>query len=308
MPRHTLEERKKRREEARKQSLVETDKEKVKRFKLAEAKRRGITKEAEQLGRDPVKLLQAKESGQAYIQSRERLRAKGLSKREAGRALIGEEERKLLERQQIQEEEQELIERQELLKGITEATTPTPEDIRLDYRQAIGAGVTGIVPGALSGAAIGGAGGAVAAGPPGAFVGAVGLGIAGGVGTFTTLFIANLRTQQSDFVGREVFNIREGEKNLRIVIQNTNLGADPTDQIIAFNDVLMRIDQARSNAKQEAREGSKFLGVDGTKELERFEIFYAVTRGNIVTQFDQAMINPNPNKITIQSEEIQSEE
>jgi hypothetical protein len=295
MPKHTLEERKKRREEARKQSLVETDEEKVSRFKRAEAKRRGITKEAEQLGRDPGKLLQAKESGQAYIQSRERLRAKGLSKREAGRALIGEEERKLLERQQIQEEEQELIERQKLLRGITGVTTPTPEDIRLDYRQAIGAGIAGAVPGLVGGAAVGGVAGAVP--------GAIGLGLVGGVGTALSAFRSNLAGQQQDFVGREVFNIREGEKNLRIVLQNTNLGADPTEQIIAFNDVLMRIDQARSNAKQEAIEGSKFLGVDGTKELERFEIFYSVTRGNLVTQFEQAMINPNPNKITIQSEE-----
>jgi hypothetical protein len=196
------------------------------------------------------------------------------------------------------------LDREELARGVGVGLPgKTPEQIRLDWAQATGAGGAAIIPGLAAGAAAGAIAGA-AAGPAapvtvpgGAAIGA----IVGGVGTFTNAFIGNLRTQQSDFIGREVFNLRDAKSNLRVIIQNTNMGAEPLTQIEAFNEQLSFVDQAHSNVKQEANEGKRLLGKDGARELEKFESFYAPGgfRDVIIDQFQQALINPNPNKISI---------
>jgi hypothetical protein len=135
MPRHTPEERKKK----KKVLTIEEREEIVRESKLKEAKRRGITKEAEQLRRDPVELLRAKESGQAFIQAREQLRSKGLSRQEATRAAIsrgGEGGGDALEAQQFATTREEIGVEALEEKGFFE--TKEPERVQLDIEKRKG--------------------------------------------------------------------------------------------------------------------------------------------------------------------------
>jgi len=202
------------------------------------------------------------------------------------------------------QQQQELARRTELLPQIQGVTTPDTEQLRLDYAQAFGAALSTAATGAIGGAAVGAAGGAAAGAGVGAIPGAVGGAVVGGIGGFLSAFRGNLATQQQDFLTGTTATLKKGESGLRIIIQNTNMGADPISQVQAFNEGLSLIDEAHSSAKREAQEGSKFLGKDGHVELVKFETFQSLTRGTLVDQFNQALINPNPNKISLTQEQI----
>ncbi len=105
---------------------------------------------------------------------------------------------------------------------------------------------------------------------------------------------------------KEVASLKTGIRSLNVDTQNTNNGAPQIEQREAFNTQLGRIDQAYSNTKQEAIDGKKALGVDGTTELGKFEDFYGAggLREALVVQFEQAILNPTPGKINLDSEQL----
>ena len=174
-----------------------------------------------------------------------------------------------------------------LLPGAVAPTSP------IDIQQALTAGAATAVPGAVGGAAVG----AIAGG-----VGAVPLAGVGAIGGFITGVVSNLRSQRAGQITAEKFNLQKSEQNMRTLITSVNQGGDPVEATDFFNAQLVRIDQAHSKLKQETQSDlNKFLGKDGTPELEKFENFYSFggSKDVLVGQFTQAIISPDPTKLLI---------
>ena len=91
---------------------------------------------------------------------------------------------------------------------------------------------------------------------------------------------------------------------MRAIVTDTNQGGSAGDNLDLFNSQLTLIDESYSKLALENR--GKFLGKDATIELENFENFYSVggSRELWIREMQQAILNPNPNKVLIMPEDL----
>jgi len=181
----------------------------------------------------------------------------------------------------------------------------------LDIGQALASGVTTALPSVIKGGAVGAAIGAGAGSViPGAgtAVGAIVGGAVGAIASFVGGVISSLKEQRTGNIQAEFSNLKTSSTNLRSIITDTNSGGDATENIDLFNHQLFMIDQAYSNLHLETMGNlNKFLGKDGTPELEKFENFYAVggARELLVREMQQAILNPDPSKQLISMSDLE---
>jgi len=214
--------------------------------------------------------------------------------------------------EEIRQRRQEIQQRQLLAQQLQQQGF-SPEQIEdqlstltplqgFDLQQALGQGITE--------AAIGGAGLAAAGAVVSGGAGAIPAGILGVAGGFIRGFYSNLKKQKTGKISAEALNVRRATRNLNMIIANMNAGVDPVEARANWNFQLARLSEAHSNLKRETSGGKgllSFLG-DGTKELEEFEIFYSFILPQLELRFDQAVVNPNPNKISATAMEYMEEE
>lgn len=169
----------------------------------------------------------------------------------------------------------------------------------LDIGQALGAGLAAAVPGAVGSAAAGAiAGGVPTAGLaaiPGALIGA---GV-GAIGGFLVGVRSNIKKQLSEDISAQQFTLTKGERNLRAIVTDTNRNPqNAMENLQLFNMQLSRIDQANMELFSETSTNlNKFLGEDGTVELERYEAFNSAggQREFLIRAMQQAILQPNAN-------------
>lgn len=190
--------------------------------------------------------------------------------------------------------------------GQTELGNIEQENISFEQATKSGLGATipgiagGAVGGALTGAAVGAAGGPAA--PVTVPIAAIGGAIIGGVGTFIAGFRSNLKTQRKDIVKGDAITLLKAEQNLLKIVMNTNKGSEPTEMLEMFNEQMSLIDQNYARIQLETSDDlSKWLGEDGHKQLQKFQDFNSPggAREFLVTTMQEAVLNPDPNKILI---------
>lgn len=163
----------------------------------------------------------------------------------------------------------------------------------LNYGQAATAGAVkaapGVVAGALGGATVGALGGPI---------GAVGGALIGGVGAFIGGALGNIKEQQTGLVKAQTLNIDKVSSNLNYVVSGVNMGMDVDQALILYNQQVAQAYQSWSELKLQTQGTAKAFD-DGTKELEKFEIFFQP--GGTLDVFNarmaQAVANPNPAKV-----------
>lgn len=179
--------------------------------------------------------------------------------------------------------------------GQTETLPINPSDV--SYQQAVGAGLARLVPTAAGAAAGGAIAGSVVPGI-GTGIGAVGGAIGGAVTGFVSAFTSNLKSQRSGVLSGKGTDLSDAQRNLRMIVRDTNQGGDAQRNLNYFNQQLAIIDQSYSQLKLDTQKDlTNFLG-DGTIQLERYEGFYAPAgfRALLIADMQQALINPDPNK------------
>lgn len=191
----------------------------------------------------------------------------------------------------------------------------TPEELQrvagsgVDIQQALGAGALsaapGIVGGALTGLAAGAIGGSVVPGP-GTAIGAA----LGAVGGFLIGVRNSIKSQQSDQFANDKKALTKGQTYLRSLITDTNRNPQNAPENIAlFYQTLNMIDIAHAKAYKDSQEDlNRFLGNDGTKQLQEFEVFDTTMRQYYITSFNTALAQPNPMASMITAEDITSPE
>jgi len=173
----------------------------------------------------------------------------------------------------------------------------------VDISQALLSGAATAVPGIIGGLVAGATVGALG-GP----IGVVGGAVLGALGAFIGGTISNMRNQYQGNIQAEFSNLERSSTNLRAIIQDTNGGGNVAENMQLFNHQLMIIDDAYSKLHLQTHNNlSKFLGKDGTPELEKFENFYSMggMRSILVNEMQQAVLNPNPQKQLITAADLQ---
>lgn len=179
--------------------------------------------------------------------------------------------------------------------SMTQPTEPQPLDFRQALNVALAAGTAGATTGAITGLAAGG--------PAGAAIGGLGAGITSAIGGAYT----NLRSQSAEGTARAYTEFSQFNKALSTTIDAVNAGiADPSDAQIEFNLQLAAIDKAQGELKlRKMREG--YLGAKMEQKLKEMEIFNTSgDRANRIAEMQDAILNPNPNKIRTRLEQPQS--
>jgi len=184
------------------------------------------------------------------------------------------------------------------------------EKDKLSYAQAIKSALASTSAGVAGGAVVGAAGGAAAAGI-GAVPGAIGGAALGGLSGFISGFRSNLKTQRADMLKGEASNLLKQEQNLLKLVSNTNQGGDAMKNLDYFNEQLSLIGENYERLKLESMDKPSFwLGEDAKRQMEKFEVFYTEggMRDILTMQMQQAILNPNPNKVLMGIESIQEDE
>jgi len=186
----------------------------------------------------------------------------------------------------------------------------SPDELSYEQaaKSALGLTAAGVVGGAATGAAAGLIGGPAApvTVPAAAIIGAV----VGGLSTFIGGFRGNLKTQRKDMLAGESANIRKQEQNMLKLVMDVNRGGDPVRNLGYFNDQMALINENHERLKLETSDSlSKWLGEDGHTQLERYEVFYSPggMRDILVAQMQDAILNPDPNKILTSLSDIEDE-
>jgi hypothetical protein len=180
---------------------------------------------------------------------------------------------------------------------------------KVNVGQAIASGLTTAAPAALGGALTGAITGA-AVGGIGAIPGAIGLGLVGGVGGFLQGVRSNIKNQRSEAATTAKLAQADIEQNLRFWITDTNAHPEnAADNLGEFNTQLdlMRAKHAKLYAETKSNV-NKFVGEDGTPELERYELFYQPggARDYLVSQMQIALMNPDPSKNFLTNEDLKN--
>jgi hypothetical protein len=183
-----------------------------------------------------------------------------------------------------------------------EALLENIEATPYNWGSAAGAGAVGAIPGlvarGLAGAAVGTA---IAPG-----IGTA-IGGAAAIGGFLMAARSNLASQMTGEIAAKKITLTEGNANLKNLIADTN--ANPShaaENLALFNYQLSRIERAYSELHLDTQRNlDKFLGKDGTAQLERYASFYSVggDRDLYVLQMQMALINPDPKKVSVSIED-----
>jgi len=196
----------------------------------------------------------------------------------------------------------------EQVGAIPPAGEVTPDVLSYEQaaKSALGLTAAGVVGGAATGAAAGLLGGPAApvTVPVASAIGA----IIGGLSTFIGGFRGNLKTQRKDMLSGESANVRKQEQNMLKLIMDVNRGGDPVRNLGFFNDQLALINENHERLKLETSDDlSRWLGEDGHTQLERYEVFYSSggMRDILTAQMQDAILNPDPNKVLISLETIE---
>lgn len=176
---------------------------------------------------------------------------------------------------------------------------------QIDWYQALASGVTGAAGGFVSGL--------------------VGKGIAAatGVGTLPALLLtagttigglylgirSNIKAQIGGELSGRTIELGKGEQNLRMIITDINGGGNPIQDTQLFYENLnaLKLSQAELE-KDTSTFYAKGTGTDGTPELVRYDIFFNRTLPLLERELNQAILNPNPNRILVEEGEVLSEE
>ena len=183
-----------------------------------------------------------------------------------------------------------------------------PTDI-ISLEQAAKSALALTLAGVAGGAAVGAVGGAPIGGVgavPGAIIGA----IVGGLSTFIGGFRANLESQRKDMQAGESANLRKQEQNMLKIVMNVNRGGDPVQSLGFFNSQMSLIDENYARLKMKTSDDlSLWLGLDGHPQMERYEVFYSAggMHDILTAQMQEAILNPDPNRILIGLADIEEE-
>ena len=179
-------------------------------------------------------------------------------------------------------QEQEMINRQNMINreaaiGRIAAAQVTPEDMPIDWKQ-VGLG-TLTDPRTFKDIGVSAAAGAYTGGklsggnPIGIKAGA----IIGGASSIYTAIMQNIQDQKTDTLAAEGSVLTDGKPNLNqlpTLIQNDPDNAEMYLEM--YNDQLVKIAQAETNLRRDVSTNLNLaLSLDGTRQLQRFENFYA---------------------------------
>lgn len=177
-----------------------------------------------------------------------------------------------------------------------------------DWKEAMGAGAIGVIPGLLGGAAAGAAAGLMTpAAPLTSTAGAIIGGAVGAITGFINSVKSNIKGQQSGEFSADKTALTKGITALNALITDANMNPqNAASDIELFYKTLNMIDTAHARTWQDSQENlNRFTGNDGTPELARFEVFNNVLRQTYLNRFMAAVGNPDPNAISFSTEEMQ---
>lgn len=164
----------------------------------------------------------------------------------------------------------------------------TPEDINLysALTSVLGGGVAGA--GIKAGAGALGVGAAATGGGLAVAAGVVGAGAS----------IANIRSQVQDIITGKNKAANKHIQQLDEAINSINQGGNPIDAALVFGESRSQILQLRAELKlQEETFLAKGTGKDATKELIILDNYIETILPRQETEFEIAILNPNPTKI-----------
>lgn len=190
----------------------------------------------------------------------------------------------------------------QLNPNITQQQVPS----QINPIQALASGVGTAAPAAIGGAISGAAAGAITGAPSG--VGALPLAVVGAIGGFLVGVRNNLKSQSSQEIRNAQINLKLREKNIRALITDTNQNPqNAAENLALLNEQLSLIQRDYGKLKLDTQRNlNKFLGEDGSPELERYTIFYETggQRDFLLREMQQALINPNPAKNLVTFEDL----
>jgi hypothetical protein len=160
------------------------------------------------------------------------------------------------------------------------------------------AALTGAAGGALAGSSLG---------PIGMIVGA----IAGSLGASYLVGVRNnIRNQLSEIQSTKTQSFSIARSNLNKIVRDTNANpAHGAENLQMFNEQLRVIDEKELELNAETnRDLNKFLNDDNIKEIERFEVFNSAggERELLIIKMREALVNPDPNKVSLSEDEIET--
>ena len=176
-----------------------------------------------------------------------------------------------------------------------------------NWGQAIGAGVGNIIPSLPTTALSAVTGTAVGTPVVGAIAGGTAL-----LGSFVLGVRNNLKAQTAGQITAEKLSLTQSTTNLGALITDANKNpSNAYEDYDLFQSQLILIEQSRNQLKADTSASlNKFLGEDGTPELQRYETFYSAGGGRelLIREMRIALINPNPSKNLVSLSDLGLEE
>jgi hypothetical protein len=213
---------------------------------------------------------------------------------------------------QIQQEQQRIQARNAQLMQMAQQGLLSQAELQnipgadINWGQAIGAGVVGAIPSALSSKslssiAIGAAAGSVIPGV-GTIAGAL---IGAGLSGFLTSTKNSIKQQQTGSFTADQTSLIKGQQYLRVLISDTNKNPqNAPENIELFYKTLSLIDAAHAKTKKDSMESlNKWLGEDGLVQLQKFETFDGM-RSYYINHLQMALMKPDPNISLVTAEDL----
>ena len=158
----------------------------------------------------------------------------------------------------------------------------------INISQALTAGLARVIPGAVGGAAIGGAAGLVGTGGALSIPGAVAVGAAGAVTGFVSGILGNIKEQQRGELQAADIELRNARTNMRQLAMLASQDPANADVYIKqYNDQLTRVHQARRQTKAEVTGDLNSFMEDGREQLADFDAF--LQEGGIADVYGQKL-------------------
>lgn len=151
--------------------------------------------------------------------------------------------------------------------------TPAQE-AKINFSQAITAGLARVIPSLAGGAAVGAVGGAAAGAGLGAIPGAILGAAAGAITGFTSGVLGNIKEQQTGELQAARLELTAARTNMRTLAMLASQDPANADKYVAaYNDQLTRIYQARRQTKAETQGDLNAFMEDGREQLAAFDTF-----------------------------------
>lgn len=260
--------------------------------------------------------------------SREEYLAAGGSDKRAFVGMSPTDARELIEQQRVQAEtplgskevgdireteratqiEADLRERGAELSTQIGAPHLNPEDIEqfeIDREQAAKAGVTAVIPGAITSTGAAATGGFVfSGGNPMVALGAAGIGLVfGAIRSYYGGVQSDINSQLGGEIGGHSLIIEKVQTNCATAVNMVHI--DPARQeewLGDFNNQLALADNKYGRLHLlTQKEVAEYLGKDGTQQMIKYETFNAPggVREQLVRKMESALLNPDPTKVQI---------